>query len=374
MNKLVLSVGLLLTGSLSFAQNPIQYLFIGTNSDAKEGGIHVYRFNPNKGEATFLNKVETGYATFLAISRDRNFIYAVNETPGGDDGEVSAFAFDKTKGGLTFINKQSTGGPSPCYVSIDSTGKNVVVANYAGGNIALFKTAADGSLQPALQTLGHEGYGVNVTRQEMPHPHSVVFSPDEQYLYSADLGNDRIYKYKFNAADAKTPLTDGDPQFYTVEDGAGPRHIVFHPNKQFAYVVNELSGKVIAYQYNNGQLTELQTLAAAKTGDKNDMGGAAIKLTPNGKFLYVSTRGKANEITIYKTETDGRLIEVGRQPVGVHPRDFMIDPTGRFLLVANRDNNNVQIFLVNRNYGLLEDTKTTIQVNKPMFLMMTPIK
>ncbi|WP_164974181.1 lactonase family protein [Filimonas effusa] len=374
MRKILLFAGSFLLAAAGFCQNPIQYLFIGTNSDAKEGGIHIYRFNPNKGEATFISKVETGYATYMAVSQDKKYVYAVNELPGGNDGEVSAFALDKTKGALSLINKQTTGGPSPCYVSVDSTGKNVVVANYAGGNIVLYKTGQDGALQPVLQTLGHEGYGVNVTRQEMPHPHSVVFSPDQQFLFSADLGNDRVYKYKFNANDAATPLTDGDPQYYTVEDGSGPRHIVFSPNRQFAYVINELSGKIIAYQYNNGQLTEVQTIEATKTGDKNDMGAADIHITPDGKFLYASNRGKANDIAIFKTSSDGKLLEVGHQKVGEHPRNFMIDPTGRFLLVANRDSNNIQIFVINRNYGLLEASGTTISVNKPMFLMMTPIK
>jgi 6-phosphogluconolactonase len=374
MRKMFLSVGMLLLAAAAFCQNPLQYLFIGTNTDAKDAGIQVYRFNPNKGEATFLNKVETGYATFLAISKDQKFVYAANEYPGGADGDISAFSLDKTKGVLTFLNKQTTGGPSPCYVSVDQTGKNVVASNYAGGNIVLFKTGQDGTLQPALQTLGHEGYGVNVTRQEMPHPHSVVFAPDEQFLFSCDLGNDRVYKYKFDAASATTPLTDGDPQYVSVPDGFGPRHIVFSPGKQFAYVINELSGKIVAYQYTNGQLTEIQTIDAAKTGDKNDMGSADIHLTPDGKFLYASNRGKANDIAIYKTSSDGKLIEVGHQAVGAHPRNFMVDPTGRFLLVANRDSNNVQVFIINRNYGLLEATGTTITVNKPMFLAMTPVK
>lgn len=374
MRRLIASLVLLCTASFAFAQNPMQYLLIGTNADGKDGGIYVYRFNPNKGEATFISKTETAFPTYIAVSRDQKFVYAVNEYPGGKDGEVSAFAIDKPKGQLTFLNKQATGGPSPCYVSVDSTGRNVVVANYSGGNLSLLKTGADGTLQPALQTIGHEGYGVNVQRQEMPHVHSVVFTPDEKYLFATDLGNDRVYKYKFNAADAATPLTDGDPQYYTVEDGFGPRHITFSTDGQFAYVMNELSGKLIAYACKDGQLTELQTLVASKTGDKADMGGADIHITPNGKFLYVSTRGKENDITIYKTNTDGKLIEVGHQAVGLHPRNFMIDPTGRFLLVANRDSNNVQIFVINKNYGLLEDTGVTIQVNKPMCLKMVPLK
>lgn len=373
MRKIISAIALLCSTSFAFAQNPFQYLLIGTNADGKDGGIHVYRFNPNKGEATPVSHVETGYPTYLAVSKDQKFVYAVNEYPGANDGDVSAFALDKPKGQLTFLNKQTTGGASPCYVAVDSTGKNVVVSNYSGGNLALFKAGADGTLQPAAQTLAHEGYGVNVQRQEMPHPHCVVFSQDEKFMYSCDLGNDRIYAYKFNAADAK-PLTDADPQYITLEDGFGPRHITFSPDNKYAYVMTELAGKLLVYENNNGNLTEIQSLPTAKTGEKSDMGGADIHITPNGKFLYVSTRGKANEITIFKVNTDGKLLEVGHQPVGLHPRNFMIDPTGRFLLVANRDSNNVQIFIINKNYGLLEDTHTTIQVTKPVCLKMVPMK
>ncbi|BAV08536.1 6-phosphogluconolactonase [Filimonas lacunae] len=374
MRRIIVALALICTSAISFAQNPFQYLLIGTNADGKDGGIFVYRFNPNKGEATLVSHTETGYPTYLAVSHDQKYVYAVNEYPGSNDGDVSAFALDKPKGQLTLLNKQTTAGASPCYVSVDSTGKNVVVANYNGGNLSLFKTGADGSLQPALQTIGHEGYGVNVQRQEMPHVHSVVFTPDEKFLFAPNLGNDRVYKYKFNATDATTPLTDGDPQYYTLEDGYGPRHITFSADGKYAYVMTELSSKLLVYENKDGQFTEIQSLPTAKVGDKNDMGGADIHITPNGKFLYVSIRGKANEIVIYKVNTDGKLLEVGHQPVGLHPRNFMIDPTGRFLLVANRDSNNVQIFIINKNYGLLEDTHTTIQVNKPVCLKMVPVK
>lgn len=374
MRRIIGALALLASISFSFAQNPFQYLLIGTNADGKDGGIYVYRFNPNKGEATLVSHTETGFPTYLAVSKDQKFVYAVNEYPGAKDGDVSVFALDKPKGQLSFLNKQTTAGASPCYIAVDSTGKNVVVSNYSGGNLSLFKAGADGTLQPALQTLAHEGYGVNVQRQEMPHPHCAVFSPDEKYLFSCDLGNDRVYKYKFNAADATTPLTDGDPQYISLEDGFGPRHITFSSDGKYAYVMTELAGKLLVYENKDGQLTEIQSLPTAKTGDKNDMGGADIHLTPNGKFLYVSTRGKANEITIFKVNTDGKLLEAGHQPVGMHPRNFMIDPTGRFLLVANRDSNNIQIFVINKNYGLLEDTGTTIQVNKPVCLKMVPLR
>ena len=374
MRKLFLVAAIMLTGIVSFAQNPIYYLLIGTTTKNQKDGIYVYRFNPNKGEATFVSKTSgVENPTYMAVSKEQKYVYAVNEN-GNDQGSVSAFALDKKAGELKLINKQPSQGDNPCYISIDSTGKNVVVANYAGGNFSVFKTGADGSLQPAVQTIAHQGYGVNVKRQEMPHVHSVVFAPGEKQLFSCDLGTDRVYKYNFDANSATEPLKAGDPEYVEVPDGSGPRHITFSADGRFAYVITELSGKVIVYENKNGQLTEIQTIESDNTKGKEDKGSADIHLTPNGKFLYTSNRVTSNDITIYKVNTDGKLLLVGHQPTGIHPRNFMVDPTGRFLLVANRDSNSIQIFVINKNYGLLEDTKTTITVDMPMFLTMVPVR
>ncbi len=358
------------------AQNPIYYLLIGTYTDGgTNDGIHVYRFNPNKGEATFVSKT-SGVAnpSWLCVSKDGKFVYSVNENSGTTPGEASAFAFDKKKGALTFLNKQPTDGFAPCYISVDGTGKNVITANYNGGNISVFKTNADGSLQPHVQVLAHDGYGVNVQRQEMPHPHEVVFSPDEKYVFAPDLGNDRLYQYNFNGSDAANVLTTGDSAYYTVDDGFGPRHIVFNPNGKTAYLINELSGQIIVYSYNNGKLNPVQTIASTTTGDKNERGSAEIAITPNGKFLYTSNRGVANDISLYKVQTDGTLVENGHQAVNANPRSFMIDPTGRFLLVASQNGNTIQIFVINKNFGLLQDTGTKItDVTKPVCLQMVPV-
>src|SRR5206468_9693716 len=193
------------------AQNPIYYLFIGTYTDGgANDGIYIYRFNPNKGEATFVSKTSgVENPSWLCISKDGKFVYSVNENSGDKPGEVSSFAFDKKKGELTFLNKQATDGLAPASITVDASGKNVITANYSGGNISVFKTNADGSLQPHVQLVSHEGYGVNVQRQEMPHPHEVVFSLDEKYVFSPDLGNDRLYQYNFNGSDAKNVLTEG---------------------------------------------------------------------------------------------------------------------------------------------------------------------
>lgn len=372
--KKLLIAALLFSASFVNAQNPIQYLLVGTyTTSGKSDGIYVYKFNPNRNEATLIGSTKAENPSFLAISKDQKYVYAVNENHGGDKGgDLSAFALDKKKGTLTLINKQPTGGDDPCYVAIDSTGKTLVVANYSGGNMSVFKTGADGGVQPYAQLIAHDGYGVNVKRQEMPHVHCTVFSPDQKYVFAADLGNDRLYRYAFNGADAE-PLKPLDPPYYEIPDGSGPRHLTFSPDKKYAYLINELTGNIIAYSYNNGALTQIQTLPSDITKGKEDKGSAEIDITPNGKFLYTSNRVTANEIVAYKVNSDGTLLEVGRTPTGMHPRHFMIDPTGRFLLVANRDSDNIQIFLINKNYGLLEDTKVTISVPSPVCLKMVPV-
>ena len=365
-------VSLLFTMTL-FAQNPIFYLLIGTytNSPSKSEGIYVYKFNPNKGEVTSVSKIAASNPSYLAISKDQKYVYAVSES--NDKSVASAFGFDKQKGELRLINSQPS-GDGPAYVSVDALGKYVVTANYGGGNVSVFKTGDGGALQPSVQTLAHEGYGVNVTRQEQPHPHCAMFSPDEKFVYVTDLGNDRLYSYAFDANNAASPLTATDPAYIELPDGSGPRHFAFSPNGKFVYLLNELSGMVAVYAYNNGKLTEIQTIVSTDAGDKNDRGSADIHLTPDGKFLYTSNRGKANDITIFKPGTDGKLVLVGHQPVGVHPRNFMIDPTGRFLLVACRDSNVVQVYVINKNYGLLTDAGFKIDVDQPVCLKMMPVK
>lgn len=358
------------------AQNPIQYLFVGTYTDGgANDGIYVYKFNPNKGEATLVSKTSgVQNPSWLCVTKDGKFVYAVNENGGDKPGELSAFAFDKKTGQLTFLNKQPTDGYAPCYVSVDASGKNVITANYAGGNITVFKTNDDGSLQPHVQLVGHEGYGVNVTRQEMPHPHQVIFSPDQKFVFCPDLGTDRIYQYNFNGTDAKDVLTPAnDPGYLTVDDGLGPRHIVFSPDGKTAYLINELAGNVIVYGYADGNFTPKQTIASTTAGDKNDRGSAEIAISPNGKFLYTSNRGAANNVALYKVQTDGTLLENGTQAVNANPRGMMVDPSGRFLLVASQNNNTVQIFVINKNFGLLQDTNIKIDVQKPVCLVMTPV-
>jgi 6-phosphogluconolactonase len=358
------------------AQNPIFYMLVGTYTDGgTNDGIYVYRFNPNKGEATLVSKTSgVDNPSWVCASKDGKFVYAVNENSGDKPGEVSAFAFDKKKGELTFLNKQPTDGFAPCHITVDASGKNVITANYNGGNISVFKTNQDGSLQPHVQVVGHEGYGVNVQRQEMPHPHEVVFSPDEKYLFVPDLGTDRLYVYNFNGGDPKNVLTQaGDTGYVTIDDGYGPRHFTFNPDGKTAYLLNELAGQIIVFDYNNGKLTQKQVIASTTAGDKNDRGSAEIVISPNGKYLYTSNRAAANNVALYKVQTDGTLLENGQVAVGANPRAISVDPTGRFLLAASQNGNTIQVFVINKNYGLLQDAGTKIDVQKPVCMQFVPV-
>ena len=266
-----------------------------------------------------------------------------------------------------------SGGDDPCFIDVDSIGRNIVVANYSGGNLSVFKTNADGSLQPAAQTIDHQGYSSNVVRQSKPHVHCTVFSPDGKYVFSNDLGTDKIYQYQFNAEKSQ-PLNEDEVVTTDVEDGSGPRHIAFHPNKKYAYVINELSGKVKVFQYDDGKLNEIQTIESDNTGGKDDKGSADIHITPNGQYLYTTNRAKANDIAIYRVQSNGTLVLIGHQSaLGIHPRNFVIDPTGKYLLVANRDTNNIVVFTIIKATGFLEPNGQVIQVEKPVCLKFTSL-
>ncbi|HEX5655388.1 MAG TPA: lactonase family protein, partial [Chitinophagaceae bacterium] len=253
MKKLLPSF-LLLFSSPVFAQAD-HFLLVGTYASPKSEGIHVYRFNSKDGSATALGPTRTSNPSYLAISPNQRFVYAVNEDEAGG---VSAYSFDKKTGQLTLINQRSSGGAHPCYIAVDKTGQWVVAGNYSSGTIALFKVQKNGGLDSAVQVIEHEGYSVNTDRQQGPHVHATVFSPDNKYLYVPDLGIDKVMIYAFDAK--KGNLHPAPAPFEISEAGAGPRHFEFHPSGKWAYLMEELSGAVAVYAYKNGQLNLMQNI------------------------------------------------------------------------------------------------------------------
>lgn len=371
MKKLFILFFLLFAGFVKAQQVPQSeyFLLVGTYTSGTSEGIYVYRFNPTTVKFTYVSKVKSENPSYLAISPDKKKVYAVNEN-GDGKGAISAFYFDNKSGSINFMNSQPTNGDHPCYVAVDAAGKNIVATNYSSGNLSVFKTNDGGYLNPAIQTIQHEGSSVFTGRQESSHVHSANFSPDGDYLFAADLGNDRLYKYKFYPESTKEILTPASPAFYSMQAGSGPRHFEFHPNRRFCYVLNEISGKIMVYSYFEGNLTEMQTLYSDKSSRTGDKGSADIHLTPNGKFLYATNRGTTNDIAAFKVGNDGKLTEIGHFKTGLHPRNFMIDPSGKFLLVANRDSNNIMVFRINQLTGKLEDTKVKLELDKPVCLKM----
>ncbi|WP_460432804.1 lactonase family protein [Arachidicoccus ginsenosidivorans] len=349
------------------------FLLVGTYTDGNASeGIYVYDFDDTSGQMTEV--AHTNHVvnpSYMALSENEKYLYAVNEnTDDKTKGMISAFAFNDQTGQLDFLNTQPTNGDAPCYVSIDSLGKNVAEANYNGGNFSIYKTDTSGKLWPATQIIAHKGTSANKKIQTQSHVHSTIFSPDQKYLFVCDLGNDTLYQYPFKINNL-LPVDEAGAIKYKIPAGYGPRHIAFSPNHKYAYLLNELDAQLMVYSWHNDSLSYLQTLVSTTVEDtaNADKGASAIRVSPDGKFVYTSNRGKANDLTIFQVQPDGLLKEVAHQSTGPHPRDFIIDPTGHFLLVATRDDNTVRVYKRDATTGLLSETSQMITLPRPVALL-----
>lgn len=349
------------------------YLLVGTYTTGESEGIYVYQFDTISGYSKYKNMVKITNPSYLTISKNEKFVYAVSEV-GDANASANAFSFDKADGSLKSLNTQLTGGADPCYIEIDQAGKHVVTANYSGGSITAFNVNEDGTLTAASQFVKFVGKGIDPERQKAPHLHCVRYSPDGKFLFADDLGTDKIHKFDVNNGEPGNYLKVGSPAAFDVPAGSGPRHLEFHPNGKFAYLITELSGDVIAFNYDasKGNLTEIQSI---KADTLNAKGSADIHVSPDGKFLYASNRLKGDGLAIFSIDqTNGKLTKVGYQETGVHPRNFVITPNGKFLLVASRDSDIIQIFLIDRVTGLLENTYKDIELDMPVCLKFASFK
>jgi 6-phosphogluconolactonase len=377
--RFILSASILLLSLSGFTQK--YYLIVGTytqNGNTQNGskGIYVYQFDAATGTVKPVSTVPTDNPSYLALAPGGKFLYAVNETDGAKPGGISAFSFDKTTGQLKFLDKQQSGGDDPCYVSVDAQRKWLMVANYNGGNLSALPIHADGSLGAITQLIQHTGTGPDKGRQEKAHVHSVTFSPDEKYLLAADLGMDKLSIYRFDATATSNPLTPTHDSTVQAPPGSGPRHISFYPGKPYVYLMTEMGGAVEAYRYSNGHLSPIQHISSHPADYTGTKGSADIHVAPDGKFLYASNRGDANSLAIFAIDsTTGRLNLKGFQPSGGKtPRNFMIDPTGHWLLAANQNGNNIVIFRIDAKTGLLKEMGKPIEIPSPVCLKMTTMK
>lgn len=359
-----------LSGGASDAGPAPVRVYVGTVTDGDSEGIYLYDLDLSSGKLSSLGlAAEAVNPSFIAIHPEKPFLYAIDsmQAPGGERvGAVSAFAIEKETGKLTLLNQQSSGGAGPCHVAIDGTGRTVLVANYSGGNVSAYPVAQDGRIREAFGFVQHSGSGPNERRQKGPHAHSVNFDSAGRFAFVADLGTDEVVVYRVDAAEGL--FEPHVPRGAKLAPGAGPRHLAFHPSGRYAYVINELDNTIVAFSYDaaGGVLDQIQTVAALPPGFENESWTAEILVHPSGKYIYGSNRGH-DSIVVFAVAEDGTLTLVEHQPtLGAHPRNFGIDPSGRVLIVANRDSDNLAPFLIDPDSGKLSPAGETYPISKPV--------
>lgn len=367
-NSLVLMIACLLgqAPAKTFAQ---QYnLLVGSyTKTANDAGLRVYSFDENTGKSV-LKKIYVGPKdpSYLAIAPDNKHVYTANE----GDARVSAYSYDSKSGELILLNQQDSNGNAPCYISIDSKQKYAVVANYTGGNLSVFPIQPDGKLAARSQFIQYTGSGPDKDRQTQPHVHSTIFSPDYKQLFVSDLGTDRLNIYQFIDGTDHEPLKKNAQEFVQMPAGGGPRHIDFSKDQKYIYSIQEMTANISVLKYQNGKAQVIQNISMVTPGFKGTIGAADIHTSPDGKFLYTTNRGDANNIAVYRiNQQTGKLTMVEiRSTLGKGPRNFTISPNGKFLLVGHQYTNDIVVFKRDKISGKLSDSGERLQANAPVCL------
>jgi 6-phosphogluconolactonase len=341
-----------------------ELLFIG--SYGTSAAILIYKLDTVTGGLSSVSSSPgTSNPSYLTIHSNKKWLYAVNEN---NSGTISAFTFDTVNNNITFLNSKSSQGSSPCFVSIDNSGKFVLMANYNNGSVAICPINPDGSLGDASATDQHAGSGPVAGRQDGPHAHMII-QASNNYIYNTDLGSDKIFIYSLDTTNGHITSTGYNASAVA---GDGPRHIAFHPSQPWAYVVCELKGKIEAFDINNSTsaLSRFQIISTLADTTKTDAASADIHITPDGRYLYASNRGSYNNIAMYSiNQGTGVLTFIGNQSAGgTTPRNFVIDPGGKFLLVACQGSNKIITFRINSADGTLGPTGNQLTVTSPVCL------
>ena len=353
------------------------FVYVGTYTEADSKGIYGYRFDTGTGRLAPLGvAAEVVNPSFVVTDPAHRHLYAVTEmtergpNPYKTNGYISSFSIDSKTGSLTLLNKVSSGGGGPCHLVVDKSGKILFVANYGSGNVASFAIEPDGRIGAMTGLDQQTGSSVDPKRQQGPHAHAVVLSPDNRFLFVPDLGLDRILIYRVD--EAKRTFTSNNPSYVAVKPGLGPRHFVFGAEAKFAYAVCEMGSSVVAFSYDHqsGKLTAVQTISTLPSDFTGEDNSAEIQTGSSDRYLYVSNRGNDSIAVFQIDKKTGLLNRIQIVPTqGKIPRNFAIDPSGKFLLVANQNSNNIVAFAIDSESGQLTPTTPVTNVTSPVSIL-----
>jgi 6-phosphogluconolactonase len=366
----------LVTITCTTTSTPEKILFyVGSSDGSLEQSIFLCELDYSSGQVAILDLFPGSKASsYLVLSPDKEFLYAIDGTqadPQKKNASVASFQVTDLGSGLKFMNRQSSEGRGPCHISCHPDGSHIFVANYAEGNIAAYQLADDGRISPASDIIQHTGSGPDTRRQTKAYAHHIMPDPSGNFVLATDLGADRVFIYKFDNESGKlTP--NPEQEFFKTEPGAGPRHLAFHPKKPYLFIVHELNGTLTSCKYNQktGRIEEINTvsnLPADFTGNNNP---AAVRVHPDGQYVYASNRVGHNSITVFQIKDSGAVERIQvMEDVPAHPRDFNIDPLGKFLLVAGQQGDAIEIFRIDESTGKLSRTGQKIQMKSPACIL-----
>ena len=362
-----LSTFLFLTASAFFlscsSDNEKELVFIGTYTDNGSEGIYSFQFDPEDGEVTQpVLAAKSDNPSFVVIDNEGKFLYAVNEIDNYDEnssGAISVYELVKGSGKLNLIQQVSSLGAHPAHLSIDKTGRYLLVSNYTGGNFAVFPISNDGKLGEHTALISNVGSSINKDRQGSPHPHFIRVTEDNKYILVADLGIDKVMIFQFD--DKTGSLKTTEPAFIELEPGSGPRHFVFDPSGKFLYVLNELTSSIAVFDFDptTASSQSKQTISTLPENFEGANTAAEILVDSRGKFLYASNRGDDSIVQFSIDPVSGMLTPIKWvSSGGKAPRHFEIDPTGKWLFSANQNSDNIILFKIDQENGQLIEYKS----------------
>lgn len=362
------------------ARSQDDLIYVGTYTGANSKGIYSYRFDARTGQFTPIGlAAEVPNPSFLIADHGDRHLYAVTEMgangPKDPNGAISSYAVDRRTGALKLLNRVDSGGGGACHLALDQTGKVLFVVNYFSGSVASFAVNADGTIGRRTGFDMHSGSSVDPVRQPGPHPHEIVFSPDNRFVFVPDLGADHIYIYRLDLAHQS--FAPAKPAFIAVAAGVGPRHFLFSPGARFAYLVCEMGSRVIAFSYDaaHGSLHPIQAISTLPSNYKGADASAEIQMDPQGRHIYVSNRGHDSIAVFSIDRRSGKLTNTQTvSTLGDWPRNFVLDPTGKYLIVADQNSNRLVVFAVDPQDGRLISTGKSQDIGSPVCILFVPAR